>query len=79
MPILAASIMLPEILAQIGNSQKAAQYAAAVEQLQSQLPPEAFQAIEKNPESIRAAAIAEARERFAQTGRDLFDPPPEPE
>ncbi|MFP4420380.1 MAG: hypothetical protein ACLFRG_07530, partial [Desulfococcaceae bacterium] len=79
MPFLAVLMLLRDLLAQIGNPRQAAQYAAALEQIQSQLPPEAFQAVEADPESIRSAAIAEARERFAKTGRDLLDPPPEPE
>ncbi|MFP4033123.1 MAG: hypothetical protein ACLFTV_16320, partial [Desulfococcaceae bacterium] len=79
MPFLAVLMLLRDLLPQIGNPQGAAQYAAALEQIQSQLPPEAFQAVEADPESIRSAAIAEARERFAKTGRDLLDPPPEPE
>jgi tetratricopeptide (TPR) repeat protein len=78
-PFLATRVILRKLRPKKGNPEEATYYTAVIEQLQSQLPGETVQALETDPESIRAAAIAEARERFAQTGRDLFDPPPEPE
>ncbi len=77
MPFLAVAVILRDTLAQCGAPERAAHYGTILEQIRPQLPEGAFRELEENAEAIRASAVAEARERFGKTGRDLFAPPGE--
>ena len=50
-----------------------------LQSLRQSMSEEEFGAIAENSESVRAAAVSAARERFEATGRELYDPPVERE
>ena len=79
LPENAAKVLLRELYIQIGQLDQAAQLDEILEQVKQAMGDEKFAEFTQTAEDIRRQFIAQAAERFRQTGRDILDPPPPPE
>ena len=68
----ATMVLLERRLGEMGDSQGAAQYAEALEQMKAQISGDVFQNLEENAEAIRADAIDKTLKRFEKTGQNIL-------
>ena len=75
----AVTIQLVELHRSMGEPAEDNRVEQLLQSVRQSMSEQEFAALAENSESIRAAAVSAARERFEATGRELYDPPVERE
>ncbi|XXT21363.1 hypothetical protein WME94_07350 [Sorangium sp. So ce429] len=72
---VATAILLSKLYTSLGELAETQRISAFLEIAQKAFPEELWTLLQEDSESVRQESIAAARERFAGSGRGLYDPP----